>query len=97
MSNDINADIKAAVNAVRPKDMELNCHVEILEHGIRFSYSGAAEDLVQKGAKMAAEQLWDKLYLIFLNPKWHKKYGVKDVKEFFYKYKAIDIFNGSIQ
>ena len=96
MDKDINEGIQAAAEAVKPNNMELNCHVEILENGLRFSYSGNAEDLVQKGAKIAAEQLWDKLYLIFLNPKWHKKYNVKDVKEFFQKYNAFDVLRGNM-
>ena len=76
------------------ENKELNCHVEILDGGLRFSYSGDAEVQFQKGTNVAADQLWNKLYLIFSERKWQKKYKVKDVKDFFSKYTYKDIFEG---
>ena len=91
MSMDVNADIEQARrDAEQP---ELNCHVDIYDGGLRFSYSGKADELFQKGANVAVSQLWDKLSLIFMNKKWNKKWKVKDLKEFFDKYTPSDIFN----
>ena len=77
-------------------DNELNCHVEILNDGLRFSYSGNAEEQFQKGANIAADTLWDRLYLIFSEYKWQKKYKVKDAKEFFKKYTYKDVFEDNL-
>ena len=75
---------------------ELNCHVEILDNGLRFSYSGEAEAQFQKGANIALDTIWNKLYLIFSEYKWQKKYKVKDVKEFFNKYTYKDVIENNL-
>lgn len=79
------------------KSNELNCHLEISNGRMTFSYSGEADDIFQNGANVAINQLWDKLHLIFYDDKWRKKYHVRDAKEFFGKYSPKDIFDGVIK
>ena len=85
---------KAQQDAKRLETMqELNCHVDIYPGGIRFSYSGKADELFQKGANVAIDQLWDKLALIFMDDKWRKKWKVRDAKDFFRTYKPENVFD----
>lgn len=75
---------------------ELNCHVEICNNRLIFSYSGEAEEQFQKGANTALSTIWDKLCLIFSEHKWQKKYKVKDAREFFSKYTYKDVIENKL-
>ena len=75
---------------------ELNCHVEISNNGLRFSYSGDAETQFNKGVNLGADTLWAKLTLVFSEYKWEKKYKVKNAKEFFRKYTYADVLNNKL-
>lgn len=86
--------IRVAKKIQEMQKPELNCHVEILDNGLKFSYSGDAEKLFQRGANVAADQLWNKLHLIFMDKQWKRKYKVKDIHEFFDKYSPANIING---
>ena len=92
---DVNACIEQARQDAKRLEAttELNCHVDIYpDRRIRFSYSGEADKLFQSGANVAADQLWDKLSLIFTDDKWRKKWKVRNTKEFFRTYKPKDVW-----